>query len=67
MLKHLRFEDLPKFFAENRHKAGIHQIIDPEAIKILKRVKVKFAVVNGFNPENILLVVKGESAGTIIE
>jgi uridylate kinase len=67
MLKHLRFEDLPKFFAENRHKAGIHQIIDPEAIKILKRVKVKFAVVNGFNPENVLLVIKGESAGTIIE
>ncbi|MEM3760961.1 MAG: UMP kinase, partial [Candidatus Bathyarchaeia archaeon] len=31
LLKHLSFEDLPKFFSENRHKAGIHQIIDPEA------------------------------------
>ncbi|MGQ9530675.1 MAG: UMP kinase [Candidatus Bathycorpusculaceae bacterium] len=67
MLEHLRFEDLSDFFAENKHKAGIHQIIDPEAIKILKRMKVKFVVVNGFKPENVLLAVKGESVGTIIE
>ncbi|MDH7477693.1 MAG: UMP kinase [Candidatus Bathyarchaeota archaeon] len=67
MLKHLRFEDLPKFFAENKHKAGIHQIIDPEAIKILKHMKVKFAVVNGFKPDNILLAVEGKHVGTIIE
>jgi uridylate kinase len=67
LLKHLRFDDLPKFFAENKHKAGIHQIIDPEAIKILKRMKVKFAVVNGFKPENVLFAVKGKSVGTIIE
>jgi uridylate kinase len=67
LLKHLRFEDLPKFFAENRHKAGIHQIIDPEAIKILKRMRVKFAVVNGFKPNNVLLAVNGKCVGTIIE
>jgi uridylate kinase len=67
LLRHLCFEDLPKFFAENRHKAGIHQIIDPEAIKILKSMEVKFVVVNGFKPENVFLVVKGESIGTIIE
>lgn len=67
LLKHLRFDDLPKFFAENRHKAGIHQIIDPEAIKILKRMKVKFVVVNGFKLENVLLAVEGKSVGTIIE
>jgi uridylate kinase len=67
LLKHLRFEDLPKFFAENRHKAGIHQIIDPEAIKILKRMRVKFAVVNGFKPNNVLLAVNGKRIGTIIE
>jgi uridylate kinase len=67
MFEHLRFEDLPKFFAENRHKAGIHQIIDPEAIKILKRMRAKFVVVNGFKPENIFLAVDGKSVGTIIE
>jgi uridylate kinase len=67
LLKHLHFEDLPKFFAENRHKAGIHQIIDPEAIKILKHMKVKFVVLNGFKPDNVLLAVNGEKVGTIIE
>jgi uridylate kinase len=66
-LERLRFEDLTRIFAENKHKAGIHQIIDPEAIKILKRVKIKFVVVNGFNPNNVLLAVKGENVGTIIE
>ncbi|PMB75092.1 MAG: UMP kinase [Candidatus Bathyarchaeota archaeon] len=67
LLRHLRFKDLPKFFAENKHKAGIHQIIDPEAIKILKHMKVKFVVVNGFKPDNLLLAVEGKHVGTIIE
>ncbi|MEM3700689.1 MAG: UMP kinase [Candidatus Bathyarchaeia archaeon] len=66
-LEHLRFKDLPKIFAENKHKAGIHQIIDPEAIKILKRMKVKLVVVNGFKPDNILLAVEGKHVGTMIE
>jgi uridylate kinase len=66
-LEHLRFEDLARVFAEKEHKAGIHQIIDPEAIKILKRVKIRFVVVNGFDPDNVLLAVKGENVGTIIE
>jgi uridylate kinase len=30
-LDHLTFEELPKVLAENRHKAGLHQILDPEA------------------------------------
>ncbi|MEM3726622.1 MAG: UMP kinase [Candidatus Bathyarchaeia archaeon] len=66
-LERLRFEDLTRVFSENKHKAGIHQIIDPEAIKILKRKRVKFIVVNGFNPDNVLLAVKGERIGTTIE
>ncbi|MGB9714778.1 MAG: UMP kinase [Candidatus Bathyarchaeales archaeon] len=66
-LEHLRFEDLTRVLSEDKHKAGIHQIIDPEAIKILKRKRVKFVVVNGFNPDNVLLVVKGERIGTTIE
>ncbi|MEM3731771.1 MAG: UMP kinase [Candidatus Bathyarchaeia archaeon] len=66
-LDRLSFEDLALFFSEDKHKAGIHQIIDPEAIRVLKRVRVKFVVVNGFNPENVLLAVKGERVGTIIE
>jgi uridylate kinase len=66
-LDHLSFDDLQSVFSENQHKAGIHQIIDPEAIKVLKRKRVKLIVVNGFKPENILAAVKGEKVGTVVE
>lgn len=62
----LRYEDLFQVFAENKHRAGIHQILDPEAIKILKRRRVKVVVVNGFKPENVFAAIKGENVGTVI-
>ncbi len=65
-LDHLTFDDLPKIFEGSVHEAGIHQIIDPEAIKVLKRHHVKLIVVNGFKPENILAAVNGEKVGTTI-
>jgi uridylate kinase len=65
-LDRLSFDDLPKIFEENKHKAGIHQIIDPEAVKVLKRERVKLIVVNGFKPENILASFNGEKVGTVI-
>jgi len=67
MLKHLSFEELSNVFAEDKHKAGIHQILDPEAVKILKRKRVRVVVVNGFKPENILAVVEGKHVGTMID
>ena len=67
LLEHLSFEELPNVFAEDKHKAGIHQILDPEAVKILKREKVKVIVVNGFKPENILAAVEGKRVGTMID
>jgi uridylate kinase len=67
LLEHLSFEELPNVFAEDKHKAGIHQILDPEAVKILKRKRVRVVVVNGFKPENILAVVKGKRIGTLID
>ena len=66
-LEHLSFEDLSRVFAEDKHKAGIHQILDPEAVKILKRKRVRVFVVNGFKPENVLAVVKGKHVGTVID
>jgi len=65
-LDRLGFDDLPKIFEHSEHKAGIHQIIDPEAVKILKRRRLKLIVVNGFKPENILAAVKDEKVGTVI-
>jgi uridylate kinase len=57
---------LSGIFEKKRHEAGIHQVIDPEAVRVLKRAKVKTVVVNGFKPENVLAVVKGKKVGTII-
>jgi len=65
-LDRLSFDDLPRIFEENTHKAGMHQIIDPEAVKVLKRERVKLIVVNGFKPENILAAVNGERVGTVV-
>jgi len=65
-LDHLNFDELQNVFAETAHKAGIHQIIDPEAVKVLKRKRVKLVVVNGFKPENILSALNGERIGTVV-
>jgi uridylate kinase len=66
-LEKLSFEDLSKVLEEKVHKAGIHQILDPEAVKVLKAIHVKVVVLNGFKPENIFLAVEGKNVGTIIE
>jgi uridylate kinase len=65
-LDRLSFDDLQNVLSESVHKAGIHQIIDPEAMKVLKRKRVKLIVVNGFKPDNILAAVKGEKVGTTV-
>ncbi len=66
-LDRLSLEELAAVFEHSKHEAGIHQIIDSEAIKVLKRKRLKFVVVNGFKPENILAAIKGENVGTIIQ
>ena len=66
-LDQLSFEDLSKVFSESKHKAGIHQIVDPEAVKIMKRGRLKLIVVNGFKPVNILTAVNGKSVGTVVK
>jgi uridylate kinase len=65
-LDKISLENLAKVFEHNEHKAGIHQIIDPEAIKVLKHKRPKLVVVNGFKPENVLAAVNGENVGTVI-
>jgi len=64
-LDHLTFDELANVFEQNEHKAGIHQIIDPEAVKVLRRNHVKTVVVSGYEPENLLAAVRGENVGTV--
>ena len=63
----LTFEDLGGLFEEDSHRAGINQIIDPEAVKILQRCRLKTIVVNGYDSKNVLAAVNGEHVGTLIE
>jgi len=65
-LEVLSFDELFKFFEKEHHEAGIHQVLDPEAVRVLRRRRVKTVVVNGFRPENVLLAVRGERVGTLI-
>lgn len=66
-LDKLTFEELRKVLTEKKHRAGIHQILDPEAIKVLKAKRIKMLVLNGYKPENIMLALEGKNIGTIIE
>ena len=66
-LDHLRLKDLQNVLAEDKHRAGIHQIIDPEAVKILCRLRLKVVVVDGFKPGNVLLAVEDKHVGTLID
>jgi uridylate kinase len=58
---------LCKVLELTKHEAGLHQVIDPVAIEILKRTHTKLVVVNGFKPQNVLLAVNGENVGTVID
>lgn len=65
-LHRLSFDDLSGVLEFSEHKAGMHQVIDPEAVKVLRRKRLKLVVVNGFQPENIFAAIKGENVGTVI-
>jgi uridylate kinase len=65
-LDRLTLTDLSRILELNVHTAGMHQIIDPVAIEVLKRKRLKLVVVNGFQPQNILAAINGENVGTVI-
>lgn len=66
LLDSLQFDDLAALFETDRHRAGIHQVLDPEAVRLLQKRRIKTIVVNGSKPENVMLAVKGHRVGTVI-
>jgi len=66
-IDHLSFDDLGALFELDEHRAGINQILDPTAVRVLQKCRIRMIVVNGFKPENVSLALKGEKVGTIIE
>jgi uridylate kinase len=65
-LDKMTFDDLSKVLENSEHKVGIHQVIDPMAVEVLKRSHMKVIVFNGFKPENLLLAAEGKNVGTLI-
>jgi len=66
LLDSLSFDDLGKLFEADRHRAGIHQVLDPEAVRLLQKRRIKTVVVNGSKPGNVMLAVMGKRVGTVI-
>jgi len=63
----LKFDDLGGLFEASEHMAGINQIVDPEAIKVLQQCRLRTIVVNGYDASNVLSAVNGQRIGTLIE
>jgi len=61
----LTFEELSKLSRAN-HKPGIHSILEPRAIRLLRDSGIKVIILNGLKPENIALAVRGKKIGTRI-
>lgn len=66
-LDKLQFEELGHLLDQKQHKAGINQVIDPEAVRILGKSKLKTIVVDGYDTANIVFAVEGRKVGTVIE
>ncbi len=65
-LDRLTFDELGLLLEKGEHEVGIHQIVDPEAVRILKERRIRTVIVNGFSPENLIAAMKGEEIGTSI-
>lgn len=66
-LDKLKFEELGSIFEADSHRAGINQIIDPEAVKILAKIRLRTIVVDGYDTANLVFAVQGRPVGTVIE
>jgi uridylate kinase len=66
-LDRLTLEQLEAILEQNVHQAGIHQIIDPVAMQVLKRYRLKLVVFNGYKAENMVAAIEGKKIGTVIE
>ncbi|MFA5365275.1 MAG: UMP kinase [Candidatus Bathyarchaeia archaeon] len=66
-LDKISFEQLGTLFESDTHRAGINQIIDPEAVRVIQRLRLRTIVVSGYSADNVLKAVNGEPVGTVVE
>ncbi|MEM7819580.1 MAG: hypothetical protein QXD48_02010 [Candidatus Aenigmatarchaeota archaeon] len=63
-LKKILFSDLNKL--KTKTSPGNYGILDPMAIDIIRKNRIRTIIINGKNPKNILDVIHGKNIGTVI-
>lgn len=58
--------DLLDFLSDKEVKAGTYEFIDNTAVQMIKRSNLETIITNGFEPENLIKAVNGETIGTKI-
>ena len=48
------------------HSPGIHSIVDPVAVEMIAKQRIRLVVVNGTRPENVLDAVAGRAVGPLV-
>jgi len=66
LLKEVNTNDLRKILSSQSFYAGGYELIDHVAINIIERSRINTYIINGFDPENILRILRGEKIGTKI-
>ena len=61
----LTFKELGNLL-RGEHEPGIHKILDPVAVQILSRNRIRVIVLDGSKPKNILSAIEGKPTGTSI-
>jgi len=61
----ITFDELSNMSKE-KHKPGMHSILDPKAVKILRDSGIRTVILNGFKPKGIRLAIQGKRIGTVI-
>ncbi len=66
LLKRVSVGELRKIMSSQSIAAGRYELIDPLALSILERSRIKTIVLDGRDPETIMKAVSGEDVGTLI-
>ncbi|HDM92667.1 MAG TPA: UMP kinase [Candidatus Korarchaeota archaeon] len=62
----ITYKDLLKIVQRYQFEPGKYELLDPIAIKVLERSKVRCIILNGLEPQAVLGAVSGEEVGTVV-
>ncbi len=63
LLREISYAELKEILG-GRHRPGIHSIVDPVAVDQIIRYRIKLVVIDGRDPRNVLMAVRGREIGT---